>query len=130
MKFLASLKLDLYQICILNPLPRTELWDYIDNKYGIFDRNWEHYDTKHLVWNHPNIRPKEMKMLLDWCFRKLYRPFRPFETSLTYARTIKRWNKGWLKYLDFSKKMIIRSNSLDYKKFYPNIIHISNDSHA
>lgn len=78
---LASLKLDLTQICVLTPLPKTELWDEIEGRYGIFDRDFHHYDGKHLVWNHPNIPPSEMGRLLDWSMRRVNPRTAPLRSS-------------------------------------------------
>ncbi|HII05801.1 MAG TPA: radical SAM protein [Methanotrichaceae archaeon] len=78
---LASLKLDLSQICVLTPLPKTPLWEEIEEKYGIFDRDYHHYDGKHLVWNHPNISSEEMEQILDWSMRKVNPRTAPFRSS-------------------------------------------------
>ncbi len=72
METLKSLKLDEYQICILTPFPKTPLWDELDKKYGIWDKNYSHYDAKYMVWNHPNISPEEMKEILKKSFRIVY----------------------------------------------------------
>lgn len=63
---LASLKLAATQICMIMPLPRTPIWDDISQKYGIFEKDWHKFNTKHLVWNHPTISPSEMKGLLNY----------------------------------------------------------------
>ncbi len=70
---LHKLKFDFYQICILTPLPTTPLWDEIDTKYGIFEKDYSNFDANHLVWNHPNIPRKEMQELLTWSLKHAYR---------------------------------------------------------
>jgi radical SAM superfamily enzyme YgiQ (UPF0313 family) len=65
---LGELKLDATQLCIITPLPETKLWDEIEENYGIFEKDWHKYNTKHLVWNHPTISPKEMEELLYYGF--------------------------------------------------------------
>jgi radical SAM superfamily enzyme YgiQ (UPF0313 family) len=65
---LGELKLDATQLCIITPLPQTPLWDEIDENYGIFEKDWHKFNTKHLVWNHPTISPKEMEELLYYGF--------------------------------------------------------------
>lgn len=77
----ADLKLDITQICILTPLPQTALWDEIDQKYGIFEADWHKYNMKHLVWNHPNISPAEMRETLDWSLKRVYSRMTPLRTS-------------------------------------------------
>ena len=78
---LASLKLDLTQICVLTPLPKTELWGEIEKRYGIFDRDYHHYDGKHLVWNHPKISSEEMEQILDWSMRQVNPRTSPLRSS-------------------------------------------------
>ncbi len=78
---LASLKLDLTQICVLTPLPKTLLWEEIDGRYGILDRDYHHYDGKHLVWNHPKISPEEMEQVLDWSMRRVNPRTAPLRSS-------------------------------------------------
>jgi radical SAM superfamily enzyme YgiQ (UPF0313 family) len=78
---LAALKLDITQICVLTPLPQTPLWKEIEEKYGIIDRDWHHYDGKHLVWNHPHLKPAEMQQILDWSLGRVNSWTVPFRTS-------------------------------------------------
>jgi len=78
---LASLKLDLTQICVLTPLPKTLLWEEIEERYGIFDRDYHNFDGKHLVWNHPKISAEEMERILDWSMRKVNPRTAPFRSS-------------------------------------------------
>jgi radical SAM superfamily enzyme YgiQ (UPF0313 family) len=77
----ANLKMDITQLCVITPLPRTPLWNRLEKNYGIFDKDWHHYNAKHLVWNHPNITPEEMRNVLDKGFRIVYPKRRIFETS-------------------------------------------------
>lgn len=78
---LANLKLDITQICVLTPLPQTPLWTEIEGKYGIWDHDYQHYDGKHLVWNHPHIKPQEIEGILDWSFKKVHPWSAPLRTS-------------------------------------------------
>ena len=68
LKRLAEIKLDATQLCIITPLPQTPLWDEIEEKYGIFEKDYRKYNAKHLVWNHPEISPNEMQELLYYGF--------------------------------------------------------------
>jgi radical SAM superfamily enzyme YgiQ (UPF0313 family) len=69
---LASLKLDVTQITIVTPHPQTEMWRELDSGYGIFEKDWSRFDTKHLVWNHPHCAPGELESLLEQGFRACY----------------------------------------------------------
>ena len=87
---LRNLQIDFNQLTVLTPLPRTPLWYEIDKKYGIFEKDWRKYDVKHLVWNHPNITPQQMKRLVQWGFKKLNPPER-------YMQSIKRLSLRYMK---------------------------------
>ena len=110
---LKTFNLDLYQICIVTPFPKTKLWDYIERNYGIFDYDWRHYDTKHLVWNHPNISKDEMHSLLKWAFRKVY-------SGRTFAKSTMKFRRkysgyfGFLGGLRYMAKSILFANRFDY----------------
>ncbi len=71
---LAKLDLDVTQITIVTPHPRTQLWNELDSGYGIFEKDWARYDTKHLVWKHPNCAPGDLESLLEEGFRLCYGP--------------------------------------------------------
>jgi radical SAM superfamily enzyme YgiQ (UPF0313 family) len=109
----ASLQLDITQLCVVTPLPGTPLWNQIKNEYGIFDKNWHHYNAKHLVWNHPHITPKEMRSLLQQSFRTVYQPSKIIDTSLGF---ITRYmdDKGIQKGLQYLFKHTLHANSFNY----------------
>jgi len=64
-KKLKDLSIDMSQITILTPLPKTQLWKELESKYGIFEKDYTKYDTKHLVWHHPNLSKETIERLLD-----------------------------------------------------------------
>ncbi len=72
LRTLASLKLDVTQITIVTPHPQTEMWRELDTGYGIFEKDWSKFDTKHLVWNHPHCAPGVLESLLEQGFRACY----------------------------------------------------------
>jgi len=72
LKTLASLKLDVTQITIVTPHPQTEMWRELDSDYGIFEKDWSRFDTKHLVWNHPHCAPGVLESLLEQGFEACY----------------------------------------------------------
>ncbi len=71
---LASLELDVTQITIVTPHPQTQLWDELERNYGIFEKDWAKFDTKHLVWGHPSCPPGILESLLEAGFRLCYGP--------------------------------------------------------
>ena len=72
LRMLATLELDVTQITIVTPHPRTQLWGELDAKYGIPEKDWAKFDTKHLVWNHPNCPPGSLEALLKEGFALCY----------------------------------------------------------
>jgi radical SAM superfamily enzyme YgiQ (UPF0313 family) len=73
---LAEMGFDVFAISILTPLPQTPMRDRIDSTYGIFDHDYRHYNTEHLVWNHPYITPERMRSLHREAHQILNRPFK------------------------------------------------------
>jgi radical SAM superfamily enzyme YgiQ (UPF0313 family) len=72
LRTLASLGLDVTQITIVTPHPQTEMWRELQSKYGIFEKDWSKFDTKHLVWNHPRCAPAVLESLLEKGFQECY----------------------------------------------------------
>ncbi|HWQ18328.1 MAG TPA: radical SAM protein, partial [Methanotrichaceae archaeon] len=114
MKTLAALKLDITQICVITPLPQTPLYQEIMNKFGIFDHDYHHYDGKHLVWNHPHIKPDEMERLLDQSLRQVYPWTAPIRSSARiWANAYRYGGLGGLKEV---AAYISRANGFDYSQ--------------
>ena len=109
---LASLKLDLTQICVLTPLPRTKLWEEVAGRYGISDPDYHHFDGKHLVWNHPNISPEEMEVLLDWSMRRVNPRTAPLRSSARIWR--KAYGEAGVAGIRVLLSCLVRANSFDY----------------
>src|SRR6266511_77658 len=84
LKAVAELNLDITQVCILTPLPGTPLWDEIDTKYGIFEKDYEKYDAGHLVWNHPHLSPAEACEIVEWSLDFL-------QSARTFFRRFAKW---------------------------------------
>ena len=72
LRTLASLRLDVTQITIVTPHPLTEMWRDLETNYGIFEKDWSRFDTKHLVWNHPHCAPGVLETLLEQGFQNCY----------------------------------------------------------
>jgi radical SAM superfamily enzyme YgiQ (UPF0313 family) len=68
---LKKLDFDIAQIQILTPYPETGQRALIEEKYGIFDRDPSHYNSRNLVWNHPHISPAAMRELQAWADREI-----------------------------------------------------------
>ena len=68
---LADWELDLTQLCVMTPFPATPLWHDLVRRRGLIDRDWRHWDAKHLVWRHPHLSPVQMRELLHHAMRRL-----------------------------------------------------------
>jgi radical SAM superfamily enzyme YgiQ (UPF0313 family) len=113
-KKLAALKLDITQICVITPLPQTPLWKEIEEKHGIADHDYRHYDGKHLVWNHPHITPEEMKTILDRSLRQVYPITTPIRSS--YRIWANAYKYGGLAGMKEIAAYVSRANKFDYSK--------------
>lgn len=113
MKKLKAMDLDLYQLCILTPLPSTPLDDYIKSTYGLYTTDFTLYDTKHLVWNHPNFKPWQMRSLLNHCFKILYRRSSFINTITTGLRRYAD-HVGWFRTVTYFIKSIFWANISRY----------------
>jgi radical SAM superfamily enzyme YgiQ (UPF0313 family) len=76
--------LDLILIDLLTPYPNTEQYDRINREGRIIDRDWEHYDYRHVVY-----RPQKMTVdqLIDG-FIQLYRGISDIKFVYEKARQI------------------------------------------
>ncbi len=88
---LAALRLDMTQICILTPLPRTPQWFDIEKEYGIFEKDWHKFDLHHLVWNHPRVGPEEMRDLLLRGLKKVHSTAR---FAVTARKVLRGYGEG------------------------------------
>ena len=48
------------------------MWRELDSNFGIYEKDWAKFDTKHLVWNHPHCAPGVLETLLEDGFRRCY----------------------------------------------------------
>lgn len=70
---LDDLEVDAIQVSIFTPLPgtpRATLW-----ADRIFDRDWEHYDFHHAVFQPANMSPRDLQAGHDWVTSQFYRPW-------------------------------------------------------
>ena len=82
---LSRLDLDVVQVQVLTPYPRTEQRSMIEERYGLLDENLSQYNSRHLVWNHPNITPEEMRELQAWANSRLTSSRRALRTLAKFA---------------------------------------------
>lgn len=71
---LDQLEVDVIQVSIFTPLPGTPRAHALADR--IFDRNWEHYDFHHAVFEPARMSPRELQAGHDWVTAQFYRPWR------------------------------------------------------
>ena len=58
---------------IQTPYPGTKLYSQLDGQSRITTRNWDLYDTRHVVYQPARLDPGALKAGYDWAYREFYR---------------------------------------------------------
>lgn len=75
---LCGYHLGVYQFNVITPYPGTAMFEAY--KHSLLDRDWHHFDGKHLVWKHPHLSPEDVQRVLVYAYKKsntLYKRIRP-----------------------------------------------------
>ncbi len=73
LRFLKETEIDAVQLNILTPLPGTRLHDDMQAAGRITDRNWGHYDYRHVVFRPARMSEGELQAGADWVYSQFYR---------------------------------------------------------
>ena len=73
--------LDLVDISILTPYPGTPLFDYLDNDNRILTRDWELYDSIHVVHKPKQMTPEELADGVQKVWEELYSPLKTIKRA-------------------------------------------------
>ena len=73
LQFLQETNIDAVQLNILTPLPGTPLFQDMESAGRITDRNWNHYDYRHVVFQPAQISAEELQAGADWLYAQFYR---------------------------------------------------------
>lgn len=57
---------------ILTPYPGTRLFKAMEQQDRILHRNWDHYDTRQVVYKTIGLSAEELKKGYDWAYRSFY----------------------------------------------------------
>src|SRR5262249_47379953 len=57
---------------ILTPYPGTRLFQAMENENRILHRQWDLYDTRHVVYKTNGLSAAELKEGYDWAYRSFY----------------------------------------------------------
>lgn len=72
LEFLLKANIDGLQATILTPFPGTPLFQDMDNEGRITDKNWGHYDFRHVVFEPRRMSPGELIQGHDWVLSNFY----------------------------------------------------------
>jgi len=96
---------------IMTPYPGTQLYARMVREGRIVTRNWNAYDTRHVVYRPARLSPVALKTGYDWAYREFYRWSAVARASLHHG-TIKHQLKhffyasGWKKFEPVWDKLI------------------------
>lgn len=71
--FLQQVKIDALQLNILTPLPGTPLFADMERSGRVTDRDWSHYDFRHVVFQPALMTADELQAGADWLYAQFYR---------------------------------------------------------
>jgi radical SAM superfamily enzyme YgiQ (UPF0313 family) len=91
LRFLQATRLDAVQLNILTPLPGTPLYADMAQADRVTDRDWSHYDYRHVVFRPARMTAAELQAGADWLYSQFYRLDR---ILWRFARTV--FTVGWL----------------------------------
>jgi radical SAM superfamily enzyme YgiQ (UPF0313 family) len=82
---------------ILTPYPGTRLFQRMENDQRILTRNWDLYDTRHVVYKTAGLTAEELQQGYDWAYREFYRWANIFKASFMHES-----NKHKIKHLFYA----------------------------
>jgi radical SAM superfamily enzyme YgiQ (UPF0313 family) len=88
---------------ILTPYPGTMLFTDMAAQKRIKTRNWDLYDTRHVVYRPSLLSPEELKRGYDWSYEEFYRWGSIFEAAAAHTSAKHRlkhffYSAGWKKF--------------------------------
>jgi radical SAM superfamily enzyme YgiQ (UPF0313 family) len=73
LRFLGQTRIDAVQVNILTPLPGTPLFADMERAGRMVDRDWSHYDYRHVVFRPARMTAEELQAGADWLYGQFYR---------------------------------------------------------
>jgi radical SAM superfamily enzyme YgiQ (UPF0313 family) len=101
---------------IMTPYPGTQLYARMVRERRIVTRDWNLYDTRHVVYRPARLKPEVLKNGYDWAYREFYRWSAIAQASLhhgTRKHQLKHffYASGWKKFVPLWD-MLIRARRL------------------
>jgi radical SAM superfamily enzyme YgiQ (UPF0313 family) len=88
LRFLQKARIDAVQLAILTPHVGTPLHEQFLRAGRIIDRDWAHYDHRHVVIQPKRMTARQLQDGADWLYRQFYRLDRIVVRTLRAAFTI------------------------------------------
>jgi radical SAM superfamily enzyme YgiQ (UPF0313 family) len=73
LRFLRKSRIDALQLNILTPLPGTPLFSDMSRGGRVVDRDWGHYDFRHVVFQPARMSAEQLQAGSDWLYAQFYR---------------------------------------------------------
>ena len=70
--WIESVRMECATFHILTPYPGTPLFHQLEAENRLLHRNWNLYDTAHVVFQPKNMTPEELLLGYDWIYRRLF----------------------------------------------------------
>lgn len=102
-EFLEKNRVELTLFNILTPLPGTRLYARLEEEGRIIDREWSHYDGRHVVFRPKRMSPETLSDGFFWAFHHLY-SWRSMLTRLPRSKA----RKIPLYYVNFAYRHILK----------------------
>jgi len=68
----------------LTPYPGTRLYDNFESAGRIVTKDWDLYDTRHVVYKTSRISAEELEAGYQWSYNEFYRWNNIFKASLSH----------------------------------------------
>ena len=72
-RFLRQNGIDALQLNIVTPLPGTPLFSDMERAGRVVDRDWSHYDFRHVVFQPARMTGQQLQEGADWLYAEFYR---------------------------------------------------------
>ncbi len=70
--FLLTIELDLAEFTVLTPFPHTRAYRELESAGRIFDRDWNHYNAGHVVYQPKKMTPDKLQQLYHQAWDQFY----------------------------------------------------------
>ena len=106
---------------VLTPYPGTALFAEMESQDRIVTRNWDLYDTRHVVYRPSQLSPEDLKRGYDWAYEAFYRWSAIFQAAAAHRSPKHRlkhffYSAGWKK---FEREWASRFGSSSCRRYGP-----------